>query len=153
MRLKSPLFYKLDGRYTFLSSQHTSAAFFTGWNWIFREIVVTIIYTIPLLFIHYALPQQPDFSLYPRGLATYRPNDGLYIAFSPRISNTTVWGIVLFCPVLSCFAILHFRHFGNIYTIFNHITRNKKAIYPANSKRVKWSKKINVQIPDRPSYF
>ena len=99
----------------------------------------------------------PGGSLYPRGLATLRPIDGANVAILTMKPEQVSVGYSLlypsFTPILYCFAILHFRHFGNIYTIFSLITRNKKAIYPANSKRVKWSKKINVQIPVWPSCF
>ena len=103
------------------------------------------------------MPPLPDFSLYPRHLATLRPIDGANVAILTTKTEHVSVGYCLilsdFTLILSYFAILHFRHFGNIYTIFNHITRNKKAIYPANSKRVKWSKKINVQIWVWPSCF
>ena len=102
MRPKSLLFYKLVGRYTSLSNQHTSAAFFTGSNLIIlRDLRISMyIYIIPLLFI---LCRTLTCSLYPRGLATYRPSDGAYIAFLTSISGFSVWGIVEITPVFGLF--------------------------------------------------
>jgi hypothetical protein len=42
-------------------------------------------------------------SLYPRGLATYRPSDGAYIAFLTSIPECSVWGIVENTPVFGVF--------------------------------------------------
>ena len=45
-------------------------------------------------------------------------------------------------PRLIDLAICHFRDFGNIYTIFSVITRNKTAIYPA---KLNWGKMVRFQ--------